>query len=374
MTSFPIFSGSYASDDVQFLLKPIQIEMTPVDVKEQLIQSGIRHYSEMLSQEPEPTRYHLELFDQALEQGAARLAKEVVMLAKALISRFGETPIVLVSLVRAGVPLGVMLHQTLRKMGLRSYHYGISIIRDRGIDNTALSYIEQKHGTDGMVFVDGWTGKGAISEELSRSLAGRASYAGLPRLVVLADPCGCAWLAASDDDWLIPFGIMGAPVSGLISRSIWQEASLHGCVQCDHLSKFECSRLLVDTVAAYRDRLALAAIPEAAWLPQAKTRLPQSCSTQLSSKQSSLQQLSKKVIGDLAEKYQIDNINRIKPGIAEATRAILRRVPEHVLVRSEEDPDVALLVHLARQKRVVITEVGALIGQYRAVTIIKKVL
>ncbi|MBE8596241.1 cysteine protease StiP family protein [Xenorhabdus sp. BG5] len=358
MNSFPPFSGSYASDDVQFLLKPVQIEMTPVDIKEQLIQSGARHYSDMLSQEPEPTSYHLELFDKALGQGAVRLATEVVMLAKALVSRFGDTPIVLVSLVRAGVPLGVMLHQTLREMGKRSYHYGISIIRDRGIDNTALSYIEQKHGTDGVVFVDGWTGKGAITTELSRSLAGREGYSGIPRLVVLADPCGCSWLAASDDDWLIPFGIMGAPVSGLISRSIWHEEEVHGCVQCDHLLKFECSRLLVDTVADCRNRLDWAVIPEAVWLPQEKT---------------ALQQLSKTVISSLAEKYQIDSINRIKPGIAEATRAVLRRVPEHVLVRSQDDPDVGLLVHLARQKNVVITEVGDLIGQYRAVTIIKKV-
>ncbi|KMJ44620.1 cysteine protease StiP family protein [Xenorhabdus khoisanae] len=358
MNNFPPFSGSYASDDVQFLLKPIQMEMTPVDVKEQLIQSGARHYSDMLSQEPEPTPYHLELFDKALEQGAVRLATEVVMLAKALVSRFGDTPIVLVSLVRAGVPLGVMLHQALRKMGKHSYHYGISIIRDRGIDRTALSYIEQQHGTDGLVFVDGWTGKGAITTELTRSLAGRVGYSGIPRLVVLADPCGCSWLAASDDDWLIPFGIMGAPVSGLISRSIWREGGAHGCVQCDHLTEFDCSRLLVDTVADCRDQLNLDAISEAVWLPQEKTPLLQ---------------LSKAVIAGLAEKYQIDSINRIKPGIAEATRAVLRRVPEHVLVRSQDDPDVALLVHLARQKNVVITEVGDQVGQYRAVTIIKKV-
>ncbi|CDH32269.1 cysteine protease StiP family protein [Xenorhabdus bovienii] len=358
MNSFPLFSGSYAPDDVQFLLKPVQIEMTPVDIKEQLIQSGVRHYSEMLSQEPEPTLYHLDLFDRALGQGAIRLATEVVMLANALISRFGDTPIVLVSLVRAGVPLGVMLHQTLRKMGKQSYHYGISIIRDRGIDSTALSYIEQQHGTDGLVFVDGWTGKGAITAELSRSLAGRSGYSGIPRLVVLADPCGCSWLAASDDDWLIPFGIMGAPVSGLISRSIWREEGMHGCVQCDHLSEFECSRLLVDTVADCRDRLDLGAVPVVDWQPQEKI---------------SLLELSKTVISTLAETYRIDSINRIKPGIAEATRAVLRRVPEHVLVRSQDDPDVALLVHLARQKNVVITEVGDLIGQYRAVTIIKKV-
>ncbi|WP_340622240.1 cysteine protease StiP family protein [Xenorhabdus siamensis] len=358
MNGFAPFSGSYAANDIQFLLEPVQIEMTLVEVKEQLIQSGARHYSDMLSQEPEPTSYHLDLFDKALQLGAARLATEVVMLAKSLILRFGDTPIVLASLVRAGVPLGVMLHQALRKMGKRSYHYGISIIRDRGIDNVALSFIEQQHGTEGLVFVDGWTGKGAIMAELSRSLVGRAGYSAIPRLVVLADPCGCSWLAACDDDWLIPFGIMGAPVSGLISRSIWREEGLHGCVKCGHLSEFECSRLLVDTVAEYRDRLDLATVPAADWQPQEKM---------------ALLQLSKTVISTLADIYKIDSINRIKPGIAEATRAVLRRVPEQVLVRSLHDPDIALLVYLAQQKNVAITEVGDLIGQYRAVTIIKKV-
>lgn len=358
MQPFIPFSGSYLPEDVHFLLTPVEMEMTPVEQKEQLIQSGEKHYSEMLSQEPEPTAWHLDLFARALEQGAERLAKEVVMLAKALADRFGDTPVILVSLVRAGVPLGVMLHQALREMGKTSHHYGVSIIRDRGIDDTAMDWIEAQHGTEGIVFVDGWTGKGAITGQLRRSLENRAGYPQDPRLVVLADPCGVSWLAASDDDWLIPFGIMGAPVSGLISRSIWSAEGLHGCVKCDHLSEFECSRLLVDTVAGCRRSLDLAAIPASPWVPQEYVHL---------------KIRSEQVISSLAAEYDISSINRIKPGIAEATRAVLRRVPEHVLVRSVNDPDVALLVYLAREKNITITEVGDRIGQYRAVTIIKKV-
>ena len=76
----------------------------------------------------------------------------------------------------------------------------------------------------------------------------------------------------------------------------------------------------------------------------------------------------------MANNYSVDSINRIKPGIAEATRAVLRRVPDHVFVRSVDDPDVALLVGLARDKGIPVTEMGNTIGQYRAVTIIKKVL
>ncbi|HAI50604.1 MAG TPA: hypothetical protein DCM53_14630, partial [Enterobacteriaceae bacterium] len=46
MTDFTPFSGSYLPQDVHFLLQPVEIEMTPVDQKEQLIQSGARHYSD----------------------------------------------------------------------------------------------------------------------------------------------------------------------------------------------------------------------------------------------------------------------------------------------------------------------------------------
>lgn len=359
MNEITPFSGSYLPEDVQFLLKPIQLEMTPVDIKEKLIQSGARHYSDMLSQEPAPTEQHLELFAKALEQGAVRLAREVVMLAKTLISRFGDTPIVLASLVRAGVPLGVMLHQAIKAQGKTSFHYGISIIRDRGIDEAALSYIERKHGTEGLVFVDGWTGKGAITGELTKSLRNRSGYPELPRLVVLADPCGCSWLSATDDDWLIPFGIMGAPVSGLVSRSVWTEQGFHGCVLCDHLQEFECSRLLVNRVADCREPFDLSHLLPIEWDYQ---------------KNEHLRTKSHQVIQQLAKKFEIDSINRIKPGIAEATRAVLRRVPDHVLVRQINDPDVSLLVYLAEKKGIVIQEVGDEIGQYRAVTIIKKVI
>ncbi|MDX7374926.1 RNA-binding protein, partial [Klebsiella pneumoniae] len=67
---------------------------------------------------------------------------------------------------------------------------------------------------------------------------------------------------------------------------------------------------------------------------------------------SDLKKLSENVVSLLANKYDISNINRIKPGIAEATRAVLRRVPEHILVKEIADPDVALLVYLAKQKNI----------------------
>lgn len=352
------FHGSYQPTDVQLLLDIVDIEMTPVNIKESLIQSGKKHYSDMLSQEANPTQKHLDIFRYALEREGERLATDVVQLASTLAQEFKEKPIILVSLVRAGIPLGVMLHRALQDLGVESYHYGISIIRDRGIDHVALNYIERKHGVDNIVFVDGWTGKGAISQELHSSLGHRKEYKDEIKLVVLTDPCGMAWLAASDEDWLIPFGIMGAPVSGLISRSIWADNRLHGCVLCDHLKMYDVSQELVDYIDEKRKKLDVAHFqPIVKDMSLQKMRLQQ----------------SRDVIQKISKHYGVDNINRIKPGIAEATRAVLRRVPDHILVKNIGDLDIALLKYLAEEKGVTLVEAPEFVGNYRAITIIKKV-
>ncbi|PLR37584.1 hypothetical protein CYR32_07165 [Chimaeribacter coloradensis] len=356
-TTLPPFSGAYAPDDVQFLLSPVAVDYTPVAEKERLIQRGEKHYSEMLSEEPSPSAAHQAIYRQAMAQFGPRLAGEVASLALGLATQISARPLVLVSLVRAGVPLGVCLLHALRDLGVEAVHYGVSIIRDRGIDHAALDYITTRHGSDGVVFVDGWTGKGAISRELTRSLAVYPAFRHAPRLAVLADPGGCAWLSASGEDWLMPFGILGAPVSGLMSRSLWRDSGFHGSMYCGHLQAHDISRAFVAEVDALR-----AALPEPAVAarPDAERR-------------TMLRHLSQRVITMLAESYQVDSLNRIKPGIAEATRAVMRRVPEHVLVSHRDDADVALLVHLAESAGIRVEEAGEALGVYRAVTIIRKV-
>ncbi len=121
--------------------------------------------------------------------GATRLATQVIMLAKSLVLRILVTPYYSDKSCTCGCSTWRDVTTNLAQNGKTSYHYGISIIRDRGIiDNEALSWIEQRHGTEGIVFVDGWTGKGAITNELIRSLAGREGFPAQPHLVVLADP------------------------------------------------------------------------------------------------------------------------------------------------------------------------------------------
>ena len=144
----------------------------------------------------------------------------------------------------------------------------------------------------------------------------------------------------------------------MISRSVWQENRLHGCVYCHHLLPYDCSRSFIETIDAHRRTLNIDRIEAA---------------SHQTSHAENRRKTAEALIRRLAETYQISNINRIKPGIAEATRAVLRRVPDHILITSRTDPDVRLLLHLADTLKLPVTEAGATLHPYRAVTIIRQV-
>lgn len=349
------FHGSYAPEDVTFLLKPAQVTLTDVAEKEALIQSGARHYSEMLSEERLPDARYLALYEAALARNAGRLKADIAALAEAITAR-AETArsCTIISLARAGTPIGVLLRRALAAKGVDVAHYSVSIIRGRGIDRVALAHIAAARGTADAVFVDGWTGKGAITRELEASLAdGTTGFA--PFLAVVADPAGCASLAATTEDYLIPSGILGAIASGLVSRSVLSEALVGE-------GEFHACRYLAEHAPHDRTRAFIAAIEAAApqaghpgWSPQAAAA-SHSASTAL--------------VESLMAEFAVTNVNRIKPGIAEATRAVLRRLPEAVFVRDRGDAEVAHLLHLAAQSRVPVEQRE--LGNYRAVTLIAK--
>ncbi len=359
-----MISGSYAPEDVTFLLKPVQIIPTDIATKERLIQSGAAHYSEMISEERRPDARYLEIFEAALAASEGRIARELSSLARRIAGRVtaGLLPrqITLCSLVRAGVPYGVLLQRELLAMGVDSRHFGVSIIRDRGLDRNAMAYILNARDAAGVVFVDGWTGKGAIATELQKSwhdITGRPNA----ELVVLADPSGFATMSGSQEDWLIPSGILGANISGLISRSILNSDVIgpddfHGSVPVDHLAGIDLSRAFVDQITAlmaqYRTAGDAAPEFESAEILQARAL---ACVTAI------------------AAKFGVTNLNRIKPGIAEATRAVLRRRPKMVFIRSFSDPDLRALIHLCETDDIDMVEDASLTGPYRAITLIEKV-
>ena len=360
------FPGSYAAADVLFLLKKVEMRLIDVAEKEALIQSGRRHYSEMISVERFPDEGYMRLFNEAMMSGAERMGLEVVSLARA-ISAAVEGPITLASLVRAGVPLGVLLNRALKALGRDVTHYGVSIIRDKGIDDNAMRFILNRRPIEGLVFVDGWTGKGAITDQLEQSF--KAYSEEKPRLVVLADPAGRSWLAASGEDWLIPSGILGSTVSGLISRSILSEdvvgpQDFHACLQWDHLEPHDISMKFVDSVWSHS---------KAALELRADDPLYRAASLWTDADRSLHSTNAKQAIEYVRSRKNVTDMNRIKPGIAEATRAILRRVPETVFVHSEHDKDLSALMHLIGEKNISYSIAPEAIHPYRAVALIQKV-
>lgn len=359
------FSGSYLSTDVEFLLKPVALEPTPVEEKERRIQAGVTHYSEMISEERRPDARYLSLFEESCQLGVPRLARDIRSLAGQILELVQQgrlnREITLCSLVRAGVPYGVLLKRDLARLGADVTHFGISIIRDRGLDEAAMGDVLARRPVDGVIFVDGWTGKGAITAELTESW--RALTDRDPMLAVIADPCGRANLCGSREDWLIPSGILGGNVSGLISRSILRSdligpGDYHGCIVLDHLADIDLSRPFVDRVdmalSSLADRVELD--PEAELSAAARFRTE-----------------ADRTVAAVAKRFGVQNRNRIKPGIAEATRAVLRRRPDCVLVRSlGQDPDLAALIHLCRQDGVDLIAAPELTGPYRAITLIRE--
>jgi hypothetical protein len=352
--SEPGFSGSYPPDDVTFLLKPVELRATGIAAKERLIQSGRRHYSEMIGPESPPDGAYMALYEAALARNGARVARDIAALAAALVERAAGRPeIVLVSLARAGTPIGVLLRRALLRLGIAAPHYSVSIIRDRGIDLAALAHIAARHDPRDCVFVDGWTGKGAIAGELRRSLAERP-FGFEPWLAVVADPAGRADLAATDDDYLIPSGLLNCVVSGLVSRSILNSelvgpGEFHACVHYPQYAGDDVSNAFISTI----DSLA----PEGAAPARSLSAGPGPCD---------------RAMAKLMESMGVTDRNRIKPGIAEATRAVLRRVPERLLLLDPHDSDVAHLVHLAAQNGL---EIDLLPPgfRYRAVSLIRDV-
>src|SRR5690606_33440186 len=118
------FTGSYSEEDVIFLLKNINntIVETDTEDREEAIQSGV-HYSEMLPLEYKPTQQYIDLFHQSLEDSASKVALAVAVVSEKIINNRGKN-VVLVSLARAGTPIGILIKRYLTmKYNIDIPHY-----------------------------------------------------------------------------------------------------------------------------------------------------------------------------------------------------------------------------------------------------------
>jgi len=377
------FSGSYHGDDVRFLLKRLELaSFVDVPDKERLIQSGQRHYSEMLSRESLPSPRYLDVFGQACAANLERMARDSVTLA-GLIARRRPGPVTLVSLARAGTPVGVVLKRLLGGVfGREVAHYSLSIIRDRGIDQVALEYIlAQGHAPESIVFIDGWTGKGVIAAELHASMAvfnARHGCAIDTGLYVLSDLAGVAARAAGHDDYLIPSSILNATVSGLVSRSILNDEigpdDFHGCVYYAEFEPQDQSRAFADRLVELAQQwadgpAAIDAVIGPASEPASATTALAEAATEAA--RAAAARVSRDYMETAMRVHGIADRNLIKPGLGEATRVLLRRTPDRLIVRDAASADVAHLLVLAREKDVPVQLDPEL--PYQAVSIIRSI-
>lgn len=327
-----IGSGSYAPEDVTFLLQRVEAPFVTIEEKERLIQSGAAHYGQLLSPESVPGEAYLELYRAALDRNGDRMAADVLRLAEYLHGRHGDR-LVIASLARAGTPVGVLLRRALAVRGVQVAHYSLSIIRDHGLDAAALGTILERHPGWPIAFVDGWTGKGVIGRELGGSIERFNAERGTdvsPELHVLSDPGGYADVAASDLDYLLPNAMLSATVSGLVSRTLLTDGGgWHGAAELNHLRPHDLSRALVDDLTGRFERLR----PNADPLSPARER----------------RKRAQAALNQIQTDFGPRPINHLKPGVGEATRVLLRRAPERLLLRDPDHPDTHHLVQLAGQ-------------------------
>lgn len=346
--------SSYRKEDVTLLLKNItgMVQPQPAQERERLIQSGT-HYCEMLPLEYVPSETYMRVYQEALNNYAKPTAQAIGKLASQLMCTKGKS-MVLVSLARAGIPIGILLKRYLwQKYKVQVMHYSISIIRGRGIDRNAMQYLLNLYQPEQLVFVDGWIGKGAILKELKKELA---AYPGVSQeIAVVADPANVTRFCGTHEDLLIPSSCLNCTVSGLVSRTflrsdLIKENDFHGAVYYGELKEQDLSYHFIDAIEKEFET-------EVDWEPYEME--PAQDGTGLEE------------VKRLAEEYKISDINLIKPGIGETTRVLLRRIPWKILVAEGERkaPSLAHIMRLAEEKNVPVEE-HALI-HYKACGIIR---
>jgi hypothetical protein len=105
----PANIGSYKAEDVQFLLKDlsdIKLEDS-TENRELKVQSGV-HYSESLPIEYQPPRAYVDLFWTTLQEYKQKVALCIGIVAEQIYQSKGDSA-VLVSLARAGTPVGILI-------------------------------------------------------------------------------------------------------------------------------------------------------------------------------------------------------------------------------------------------------------------------
>lgn len=334
----PDFKGSYEQGDCIFMLKDIgeSIQEEGNEEREDKMDGGV-HYSEMLPIEAYPSDEYLSLFHSSLEASASLMAQYIADVSEVIMQDKGEN-VVLVSLARAGTPIGVLIRRYIQFRYKRDIpHYSVSIIRGKGLDTNAILYIAGQYPNQPIQFVDGWTGKGTINKVLDASIQEINETYDLSLssdLAVLADPAHAAPIFGTRNDYFLPSSCLNSIVSGLSSRTVHRDDLIgtydyHGAKYYSRWEKEDLSRFFVERVAS-----------EFVFV-EVKRHNRQEPTNR-----------GWQEVEAVKEEFGINSINKIKPGIGETTRVLLRRVPWKILVKDKKAPELKHILMLAEEKGV----------------------
>lgn len=350
-----LIKSTFKPEDCICLLKDLtgKIKEVSLEEKEKRINQGIS-YSEMITKEYPMSEEVNEIFHSMLYRKAKDIAHYVGVIAEEIYRR-GESNAIIVSLARAGTPIGVLIKRYIsNKYGVKIPHYSISIIRGKGIDINALDYIIESNPKGEITFVDGWTGKGSITKELQKAIQeynDKHNTHISDDIAVLADPAYKSTIAGTKKDVCIPNACLNSTVSGLLSRTIHNkdyigETDFHGAIRFDDLSKYDYTNIFLDLIESkftYEDKVVEDKIDKG---------------------------YVDRVIDNLKVDFPLADINKVKLSIGETSRALLRRKPYIILVRDKKNPDLSFVLHLAEEKGVEIREYNKM-GMYECIALLK---
>jgi hypothetical protein len=287
----------------------------------------------------------VDLFWETLQEYKQKVALCIGIVAEQIYQSKGDRT-VLVSLARAGTPVGILIKRYIHShYHVLLPHYSVSIIRDRGIDENALQYIFSQHPEADIQFVDGWTGKGAISLELTKACHDFQQKYGVKlddTLAVIADPGFCTTLFGTREDFLIPSACLNSTVSGLVSRTVLNDQYIgaydfHGAKYYKELIPDDVSNEYIDLISKEFVTIAREAAEIA---------------TQKNNENIETGFLGMEDVKRIASEFAIESTHYIKPGVGETTRVLLRRVPWKILMRDPSSPFVKHILMLAEEKGV----------------------
>jgi hypothetical protein len=333
-------------NDVILLLKDMTGKVQPVSLEERKkrVENG-EYVRSIIIEEYKISKEYIEIVNSYIDDYIENMAKYVGILAEKLYEVKGDK-LVLVDIVRAGIPIGILIKKYIKKYyNIDIPHYGISLVQ--GLDPNAMKYIINKHGTDGIQFIDGWTGKGTVAKEIRESAK---KYPNVDdSLACLSDCINQAKYVGTREDVYIPYSPLNASITGLVSITVKNENysdenDFHAAIYLDNLENEDQSQDFIDRVSSKFQ------------------------------KQSTIEVVSNLKIDDT----EIDKIatllnkdkKELNPGINEAARAVLRRELEKLVVSDKNDIDLKALIKLAEYKNVPVVEIKELKG-YKAVSVAK---